>query len=139
MRVLALLLLTTVLIASGPALAGKKDKSHGKNHHTSSNEETVNDVIIEGLISAAERLLINEYVDRNPGSFHGTKALPPGIAKKIARGRSLPPGIAKKGLPRKLSAQLPPRRGAEWHVVGTDVVLVEIATKVIIDVLKDAL
>ena len=67
------------------------------------------------------------------------KPLPPGIAKKVARGGALPPGIAKKTLPNGLLSRLPARPGQEWRVVGTDVLIVEIATGIIVDVLKDAL
>ena len=37
-------------------------------------------------------------------------ALPPGIAKNLARGNPLPPGIAKKALPGDLNRRLPPVR-----------------------------
>lgn len=139
MRVLTSLLVACALVASGPALAGKKNKTHGKAHQPASNEETITEAVVGGLISAAERYLIDDYIDHNSSVFHGAEALPPGIAKKVARGGVLPPGIAKRALPGDLVAQLPARPGEEWHVVGTDVVLVEIATKVIIDVLKGAL
>jgi Ni/Co efflux regulator RcnB len=62
--------------------------------------------------------------------------LPPGIAKKVARGKPLPPGIAKKLSPQML-ATLPQRQGYEYAQVGTDVVLIETATRLVVDVLKD--
>jgi len=67
------------------------------------------------------------------------KGLPPGIAKNLARGKPLPPGIAKQYLPDGLLGQLPPPpKGFERVVVDGKVLLVEIATQVIHDVLMDA-
>ena len=67
-------------------------------------------------------------------------ALPPGIAKNLARGKPLPPGIAKKALPGDLSRRLPPvRDGYERIIVDGRVLLVEIATQVIHDILVDAI
>ena len=67
-------------------------------------------------------------------------ALPPGISKNLARGKPLPPGIAKKALPGDLSRRLPPvRDGYERVIIDGRVLLVEIATQVIHDILVDAI
>jgi Ni/Co efflux regulator RcnB len=71
---------------------------------------------------------------------HGKKAkgLPPGIAKNLARGKPLPPGIAKQYLPEDLRLLLPaPRKGYERIIVDGKLLLVEIATQVIHDILVD--
>lgn len=69
---------------------------------------------------------------------HGRKGLPPGIAKNLRRGKPLPPGIAKQHLPPDLIAALPPvPRGYERVIIDGRIVLVEIATQVIRDVLTD--
>lgn len=66
------------------------------------------------------------------------KSLPPGIAKNLQRGKPLPPGIAKQALPSRLDALLPPcPRGYERIELAGKVLLVEIATQVIRDVLED--
>jgi Ni/Co efflux regulator RcnB len=66
------------------------------------------------------------------------KGLPPGIAKNLARGKPLPPGIAKQHLPDGLVHTLPsPPRGYERIIVDGKVLLVEIATQVIHDILTD--
>ncbi|MGY5797478.1 anti-virulence regulator CigR family protein [Rheinheimera faecalis] len=67
----------------------------------------------------------------------GQTALPPGIRKNLAKGKPLPPGIAKKSAPAAMIAELPQHQGYEWQVVGTDLILVSIATAVIADVLVD--
>jgi Ni/Co efflux regulator RcnB len=64
--------------------------------------------------------------------------LPPGIAKNLARGKPLPPGIAKQQLPDGLVHALPaPPRGYERIVVDGKVLLVDMATQVIHDILTD--
>jgi Ni/Co efflux regulator RcnB len=74
------------------------------------------------------------------GQGKKSKGLPPGIAKNLARGKSLPPGIAKQQLPDGLVSVLPPpRKGYERVVVDGRVLLVEVATQVIHDVLSDAI
>lgn len=87
------------------------------------------------LISAAERALIGEYYRSHAIPVD---SLPPGIRKKVARGKPLPPGIAKR-FPDGLRAQLPARPGYDYRVVGADVALVQVATGVIVDVVKDIL
>ncbi|AZF00944.1 CigR (Putative inner membrane protein) [Pseudomonas orientalis] len=64
-------------------------------------------------------------------------ALPPGIQKKLARGKPLPPGIAKK-LDGRLAGRLPRYDGYEWQQAGTDLILVTIATGIIYEVLNGA-
>lgn len=65
----------------------------------------------------------------------GYKSLPPGIAKNLARGKPLPPGIAKKALPTTMLHQLPTYPDYEWKRCGADLVLVQIATQVVAEVL----
>lgn len=68
----------------------------------------------------------------------GTKALPPGIRRRLARGKGLPPGIAKRAAPAALSSRVHLPAGYEIVEVGLDVVLVEVATNIIHDILRDA-
>jgi len=63
-------------------------------------------------------------------------ALPPGIQKKIAQGKPLPPGIAKK-LDGRMLERLPRYEGYEWQQVGTDLILVTLATGLIYQVLHN--
>ena len=88
--------------------------------------------VIRDYYDAADR---NKRKNRNNG-----RALPPGIAKNLERGKSLPPGIAKQSLPAELVRQLPPvPDGYERIIVGGKVLLVEIATQVIHDILTDVI
>ena len=74
------------------------------------------------------------------GGKRGGKPLPPGIAKNLARGKPLPPGIAKQAFPNDLLVQLPPvADGYERVIVAGKILLIEIATQVVHDVLVDAI
>ncbi len=80
----------------------------------------------------------NTANNSNNGNGKGGKSLPPGIAKNLHRGKSLPPGIAKQMLPTSLIDLLPPPpHGYERVAIDGRVLLVEIATQVIHDVLED--
>ena len=81
-----------------------------------------------------------DYQVDKKGGKKGAKPLPPGIAKNLARGKPLPPGIAKRGLPNDLMVQLPPvADGYERIIVAGKILLVEIATQVVHDILVDVL
>ncbi|MEQ8355295.1 MAG: anti-virulence regulator CigR family protein [Kiloniellaceae bacterium] len=144
-RILAAVL-ALLIAASAPALAdqGKsKNKGNaGKSGNGTSSEEVVEGVtagILGAVLNGDERRIIRDYFGKNPDAVGKVKPLPPGIRKKLARGGAMPPGIAKQALPDGLHRQLPPRDGYNYKVVGTDVVLIETATEVIVDVLKDVL
>lgn len=114
-----------------PAAADPGGK-HGYRDREQSTEADLGSVII----SAAERALIREYYQEHPVAY--ASDLPPGIQKRLARGKPLPPGIAKR-FPNELSGRMPPRPGYGYRTVGADVVLVEIATGVVVDLIKDVL
>jgi hypothetical protein len=78
---------------------------------------------------------------RNWYSLHpvgNVEALPPGIRKRLARGKPLPPGIAKKFAPAGLRSRIHLPDGYQIVEVGLDVLLVEVATSIVHDILMDA-
>ncbi len=80
----------------------------------------------------------NTANNSNKGKGKGGKSLPPGIAKNLQRGKPWPPGIAKQVLPTSLIHLLPPPpHGYKRVAIDGKVLLVEIATQVIHDVLED--
>ncbi len=142
MRVALSLLLAAALAIPTPALAGNKGKGK-KAHGIPGVEAQATDAVATILITATEQSIILGYVSQHSGSLPvglaSAQPLPPGIAKNLARGKPLPPGIAKRYLPGELEAQLPPRPGCQWVVVGTDVVLIAAATGLVVDLIRDAL
>ena len=101
---------------------GKQNQSRQRDYRNDYNDD----------LSDIERIL-RGYQSPTPA-----KALPPGIAKNLARGKPLPPGIAKQIDP-ALARQLPYYPGYEWRQYGTDAVLVEVGTTVVREVLRDIL
>ena len=135
-RLVAIAFAATLLLG-GPAMSQGNGNGNGNGHknqsQTGSSSSTT--ALTVSLITSFERSTILGYVQGHPsGQFAGLKPLPPGILKLIFSG-SLPPGIAKQYFPSALTGQLPPRPGQQWMVMGTDVLLVETATQLILDVL----
>jgi hypothetical protein len=101
------------------------------------------EVSVNVRFSTDEASIIRDYFRQQPVNQQSgkkrPKSLPPGIAKNLARGKALPPGIAKQVLPGELIRRLPPvPDGFDRIVVDGKVLLVEIATQVIHDILVDA-
>lgn len=139
--------LVLLLAAAGPALAQGKSNGKGKGNPGKPDNDITSEEVIEGVTAGVlgsvlnddERRIIRDYFGEHPKAAGKVKELPPGIRKKIARGGAMPPGIAKQALPDGLHRRLPPRDGYDYEIVGSDVVLVESATRVIVDVLRDVL
>ncbi len=73
-----------------------------------------------------------------PPGLAKKETLPPGLAKQLERNGQLPPGLEKRDLPSDLSSRLPKRLpGQKRIILDNDVVLIEEATGLILDVLKD--
>ena len=104
------------------------------------------EISVHATFSADEtRIIVAWFRDhgvesRGRGKGKKAGALPPGIAKNLARGKALPPGIAKQYLPADLIARLPAAPpGYERIIVDGKVLLVEVATRVIHDILSDVI
>ncbi len=67
----------------------------------------------------------------------GYRELPPGIRRKLARGKPLPPGIARQVGSPAFIRDLSRYDGCEWRMAGNDLVRVSIASQVIADILAD--
>lgn len=122
-------------------------------------DDVVKSVAREGVRAAfleLERQAIREYFGEHPDYGHDSdydreydsghkskkkgKGLPPGIQKKLARGGTLPPGIAKQYLPHDLDSRLPPPpHGYERTIYGSDVLLVEVDTGRVADIVADVI
>jgi hypothetical protein len=136
------------LILGAPVLAdaaGKnKDKGKGKANQGQS-EDISTGALLATVISAAERALIGDYVRKAKASPQGLppgltgRPLAPGLQKHIDRTGRLPPGLEKRRLPSGLLGQLPQRAGQDYRVVGNDIVLVELATNLILDIMQGVL
>ena len=133
---LALTLLSTPVFGDPPHGKGKGRHKHGDDWPVSpvpmatGVSTNVGAVRVDITFDQARRYAMDT-------GARGYQPLPPGIRKNLARGKPLPPGIAKKHAPAPMVARLPVHPGHEWRVVGTDLVLVAIATAVVVDILID--
>ena len=107
-------------------------KAAKNNHGKHAARQTDGATLVRAGISIgdARALVTDLHIDR--GQY---KALPPGIAKNLARGKPLPPGIAKQYVPGPMLARLPSHPGYEWRVAGTSLALVYSSSGVVADVL----
>lgn len=106
----------------------------------------VADTSVDVVFSKDEVSIIASWYSDQGSTSHNEKrgkksgGLPPGIAKNLERGKPLPPGIAKQYLPDGLANALPaPHPGYERLIVDGKILLVEVATRIIHDVLTDAI
>lgn len=120
--------------------------------------KTASETVLERVFTEAEKVLIDEYYKTRrsgDGEKHGKgngkgkhkgKSMPPGLAKKdqlppglamqLEKNGKLPPGLEKRDLPDDLESRLPLRKGLKRILAGDNVVLVDAATDIILDVLE---
>ena len=104
-----------------------------------SEEANLAERVATAAFTAAEKSVIEEFfgrpatTDEESGEAKEAKE-----AKSGKGGKSkLPPGLAKRDLPADLTRRLPKRDdGTERVIVDSDVVLVEAATGVVLDILR---
>ncbi len=124
---------------SAPVLADPPEGKGWKKHRGGGDESvSVAGSVPAGsvLVSAGITVGMARQIAIDSGvSFGVYQDLPPGIRRNLARGKPLPPGIAKNMAPQAMLGRLPQHPGYEWQVAGTDLVLVQIGTAVVADVL----
>ena len=118
-----------------------------------------NDTLTAKVFSSLERRVIREVLGaagvetatgkggkRAQGSRGGPPgvtrrgSLPPGLQHQLQRNGRLPPGLEKQGFPANLRSQLPsPLQGTERLIIGNDVVLIDRATNLILDIMRDVI
>jgi len=123
--VIGALVLPGLLFAAGRAEA----QGHGHKHAAADR--------VGVTLTVSQQRTIQAYYAAHPRP--DVEALPPGIRKRLARGKALPPGIAKKMAPAKLVSTLRIPDRYELVEVGLDVLLVEVATGIVHDVLMDVI
>lgn len=111
---------------------GARDQGNAKHHHEHQYERDHRYVDLPRINERELLSLLRQY------DAPRAEPLPPGIQRRLERGKPLPPGIAKR-FDGSIARELPRYPGYEWERVGADVVLIEAATRVVVDVLVDAL
>ncbi len=139
-RVLSILIVTMI-----PATLWALEPSQGKDKPDKANNEKKEDRgdhrEPSGLIAVLSAGISISYEEARDfaveSNMTGYKPLPPGIRKNLARGKPIPPGIRKTRFPSSFVDRLPAHDGYEWHMAGTDLVLVFKADLTISGVLRD--
>ena len=122
------LLVTLLAAATAPGMAQRPDKPDKPDKAKAAQDQPAVRVVFHD----SDRPVFREYYRAHPGVV---KPLPPGIAKRLARGKPLPPGIAKTRVPEAVLVQLPWRpRGYDLFLVGDRVVLLD-ANGLVADIL----
>lgn len=152
---LALIATTLVLALAAPALAEKPahaGQGRGKGHGQGGQPEHVQpghgsgpapggSASVSLTIGAPDQLSIRQYYTQQATMGHcppglakkNNGCLPPGQAKKWAVGQPLPAGVAYFALPPALLGRLTPAPAGYLYVqVGSDVLLMGAATRVIV-------
>ncbi len=132
------LMLAAVLGLTATAVLADPPEGKGKGKHKKGDSAESATASTTSLVTAGITAAIARQYALDSGVKSGSyKPLPPGIQKNLARGKPLPPGIAKKHAPSSMLGRLPQHPGYEWQMAGTDLVLVQIGTAIVADVLKD--
>jgi hypothetical protein len=111
-----------VLLLAGllPAVAGAQGQSQGRGSGGAPAQTSTSVTVV---FRESDRATFRSYF-----VTHGitAQALPPGIAKNVARGKPLPPGIAKRALPAGLIAAAPKvGKDVSFAIVGEVVVAIK--------------
>ena len=124
-------ILSVAVLQAGPPADKGKDARGGKAENDSFSVDLGVSAVITAGISAEEA-----HVLASRHGITGSKPLPPGIKKNLARGKPMPPGIQKTRMPESFVYDLPKHDGYEWRQAGVDLVLVISGSLVISDVLE---
>jgi len=119
----------------------EKDKHKENDRDDKAKADRDGDNIARDIITDIERVIFGDYA-RRYGRLGLAKRdeLPPGLQMQLQRFGRLPPGLDKCDLAPDLLGQLPARNPRHKLIaVGNDVLLVDLATRVILDVLHGAL
>lgn len=130
----------SIIFLTGLGLFLSACSVYGTSGQTDAGTTTAQVPVVSVSLTEADISMIRAYyAHANPGKGPGRKGgLPPGIAKNLQRGKPLPPGIAKQYLPQDLLVRLPRAGdGLEYLVVAGKLLLVEIATQIVREILLD--
>ncbi len=101
---------------------------------------TIEKKIIEDFFGKRASKAVSGKKNKSKNSKYKGKSgeLPPGLQKHIEKYGTLPPGLQRKQLPPGLAKRLgSTRSGLKRLIVGDDVLLVEAATGIVYDIIKD--
>jgi hypothetical protein len=120
----------STLQAAPPDDKGKSGNGKKKDNNSVNVDLGLSATISAGISVGDARILASKY------GITGSKPLPPGIIKNMARGKPMPPGIQKTRMPQSFINELPRHDGYEWQHAGVDLVLIASGSLIISDILE---
>lgn len=151
-RLLTLVGTSAILIGT---IAAQGVKAHHRDWHQGGSPSSTSDTITteEAItLTAAQRTfldsLLNGTSDQNYLLTEEMReeiqaqigTLPPGIQRRLARGRALPPGIAKKvTLPEQVNEEIGLDENLEITILGEDIAIIDPVTDLVVDLLQGIL
>ena len=124
---------------------GKHENGKGINGHKNG-DSGASSVSVEFRFGDSDRRAVQEYYQSPargkgcpPGlAKKGNGCMPPGQAKKWARGRPLPHDLVVFDLPRDLRYRLPPPPAGHRYVqLGADILMIAVGTSMVVDAIED--
>lgn len=126
----SLALAVSSLQAAPPEGKGKSGNGKNKDSNAVNVDLGLSATISAGISIGDARILASNH------RITGSKPLPPGIKKNMARGKPMPPGIQKTRMPESFINELPRHDGYEWQQAGADLILVASGSLIISDILE---
>jgi len=140
MKLLRMGWVLVLLFSSGWVVADPQHSKGYDKHHDGGYGESQGDtgVVLSFSFGGNERIYVQDYYRHNlPPGLAKQGKVPPGHAKRMARGMGWPPGVAYEPLPLSLQRRLNPLpRGYARFIVGEDVVIVDMDSRLIVDVVN---
>ena len=147
MKIATLLLLASMAVSSGAALAGKPDwAGNGKGNKHQQAEQADNEIQIGAYFGERQRVEVSSYYETQGRSGKCPPGLakkhngcqPPGQAKKWQMGRPLERDVVFYPVPSAVVVRIGvPPAGYRYVRVLNDILLVAIASNVVVDAIED--
>ena len=133
---LAVTLISILVLSVSASQSAPPDGKGKSGSGKKKDNDSVNvDLGLSATISAGISIGDARVLASNHG-IAGSKPLPPGIRKNMARGKPMPPGIQKTRMPESFINELPRHDGYEWQQAGADLVLVASGSLIVSDILE---
>lgn len=143
---LACALLCSTALANKPDWAGKGKNKHGEDAQGQQAQGGSVEIRIGGYFGEDQRRAAHDYYGGQQAKGHcppglakkNNGCMPPGQAKKWARGQPLPGDVVFYPLPREVSVRIGvPPAGYKYVRVANDILLIAIGTRMVVDAIED--
>jgi hypothetical protein len=130
--------LAALIVLVLPLAAAAEGKGRGPDKPSKAGDaaEDAVEAVVHAGFTELERQIIHEFF--GVGYSGGQGDLPPGLRKQLDERGTLPPGLSGRPLPPGLTDRLGPApAGYQRIIVDDDVLLIEAATRLVVDAVLD--